>query len=197
MVAMPVEEMGPEEDRPLSVADLDLLPDIGRKYEIDDGLLIVTPSPVAGHQRVVMRLSAALLAACPPEFEVFPGLGVAISPHQYRIPDIVVIRADEVVLDRSSTKEPPALVIEVASPSTALYDRNRKKDVYASFGIKSYWIVRPDLRNPGITAFELNRRAYRQVAEVNGDEAFQASWPFPFEVVPSTLVAGPWQGEAG
>jgi Uma2 family endonuclease len=196
MVAMTIEEPELEEDRPLAIQDLDPLPDLGRRYEIDDGLLIVTPSPMAGHQRVVMRLSAALDAACPPDFEVFPGFGIAITPHQYRIPDIVVARAGEVSFDRSLTKTPPALVIEVASPSTAIYDRNRKKDVYASFGIRSYWIVRPDRQNPGIVAFELSRKSFRQVTEASGDEVFETSWPFPFETLPAKLVAEPGAGQA-
>jgi hypothetical protein len=32
------------EHRPLTVADLDLLPDDGRKYELDDGVLVVSPA---------------------------------------------------------------------------------------------------------------------------------------------------------
>ena len=39
---------------------------------------------------------------------------------------------------------PPELVVEVASPRTRLYDRNRKKDVYEGFGIPTYWIIEPE-----------------------------------------------------
>src|SRR5712691_2002533 len=35
--------------------------------------------------------------------------------------------------------------------------RNRKKDVYAGFGIASYWIVAPSQDKPTLTAFELRR----------------------------------------
>ena len=39
---------------------------------------------------------------------------------------------------------PPELAVEVASPSTAAYDANRKTAVYTGFGIPSYWIFVPD-----------------------------------------------------
>jgi Uma2 family endonuclease len=118
------------DDRPLTVEDLDLLPDDGRKYELDDGVLVVSPAPV--------------------------------------------------------------LAIEIASPSTAIYDRNRKKDVYAGFGIASYWIVAPSQDKPRLTAFELRRGAYREVADISGNESLKARKPFEVQIVPAALVAGPW-----
>ncbi len=192
MVAMPAERTGLPEDRPLIVEDLDLLPDDGRRYELDDGVLVVSPSPAFGHQVVVDRLSMILKEACPKDLFVLPGLGVELTPSQYRIPDLVVFRTSAVGFYDKSITIPPVLAVEVASPSTALYDRNRKKDVYASYGIASYWIVRPDLRNPGITALALRRGVYREIAEVSGDDIFRAMRPFPCEVVPSELVVGPW-----
>ncbi len=180
-------------DRPLTIDDLDLLPDDGTRYELDDGLLVMSPSPVGGHQAVVLRLSVLLDAACPPKFRVFPGFGVAVNRSQYRIPDIVVVNAVDVAFDEHSVVRPPVLVVEVASPSTAIYDRNRKKDVYAKFGIESYWIVTPDRDKPVVTAFELRKGEYRQVAEINGGDAFRAQRPFACEIVPAELVAGPWR----
>ena len=35
-------------------------------------------------------------------------------------------------------ERPPRLAVEVASPRTWLYDRNRKKDIYQQFGIPAY-----------------------------------------------------------
>ena len=50
--------------------DLDALPDDGRRYELIDGVPIVSPSPTTGHQRLAGRLFAALDALCPPELAV-------------------------------------------------------------------------------------------------------------------------------
>ena len=49
----------------------------------------------------------------------------------------------------------------------------------------------PSLDQPRLTAFELRRGVYRQIAEVSGDEAFKARRPFPVEGVPASLVASP------
>jgi Uma2 family endonuclease len=180
-------------DRPLTVDDLDLLPDDGNRYELDDGLLVVSPSPALKHQLVLHRLSVTLDKACPPSLAVLPGLGVEMSRFHYRVPDLIVVDLSDVDFEDKTATKPPLLAIEVASPSTAIYDRNRKKDVYERFGIESYWIVRPELDNPLITAFELAGLEYRMVAEVSGEDVFRTVMPFACEIVPADLVAGPWQ----
>jgi Uma2 family endonuclease len=182
------------DDRPLTVQDLDLLPDDGNKYELDDGVLVVSPATAIRHQLVLARLTVMLQAAGPADFLVLPGPGVEMTKFQFRIPDLVVVRVDSIGIEDKTVTKPPVLAIEIASPSTAIYDRNRKKDVYASFGIPSYWIVKPSLDDPRLTAFELRHGSYRQVAEVSGDQAFAATRPFGVEIVPAALVAGPWQG---
>ena len=41
----------------------------------------------------------------------------------------------------------PDLVVEVLSPSTAKNDRGYKKDVYAKYGVKEYWIAVPETKS--------------------------------------------------
>jgi Uma2 family endonuclease len=91
-------------------------------------------------------------------------------------------------LDTVFQETPPALVVEVASPRTRLYDRNRKKDVYRGFGIPAYWIVEPDRNHPELTVFELRCDTYEQTAHVTGDEEYRAAAPFAVTIVPSALV---------
>jgi Uma2 family endonuclease len=88
---------------------------------------------------------------------------------------------------------PPELVVEIASPSTAHYDRNRKKTVYAEFGIPAYWIVVPDPSKPSITAYGLTGRVYAEVGQAAGEQRFAATTPFPVDIVPAELVAGRWR----
>ncbi len=193
MVAMTGTRTALPDDRPLTVDDLDLLPGDGNKYELDDGLLVVSPASANMHQLVLHRLSVTLAGACPAAFLILPGPGLEMSRTHYRVPDLAVLRADDFDADGKSVTRSPVLAVEIASPSTALYDRNRKKDVYAGFGIESYWIVKPDLDKPSVTAFELRRGEYRVVAEVSGGDAFRPVRPFACEIVPASLVAGPWQ----
>jgi len=97
-----------------------------------------------------------------------------------------VVRGDS--MDTVFQERPPALVVEVASPRTRLYDRNRKKDVYERFGIVSYWIVDLDLDKRELIVFGLREGRYQEVARVAGDEAYRAVPPFPVTVTPSALV---------
>ena len=181
------------DDRPLTVRDLDLLPDDGNKYELDDGVLVVSPAPAINHQLVLARLTVLLQAAGPADFLVLPGPGVEMTKFQFRIPDLVVVRVDSIGIEDKAVTKPPVLAVEIASPSTAIYDGNRKNDVYATFGIAAYWIVKPSLDDPRLTALELRGGSYQQVAEVIGDQAFQATQPFAVEIIPAALVAGRWQ----
>ncbi len=186
MNVMTAPDVWSDQGRALTVEDMENMPDDEFRYELDDGVLIVSPAPSHLHQRVVLRLAQLLDAACPPEFEVFIGVGVNINRSQHRVPDVAVVRADSI--DTVFCERPPVLAVEVASPRTRLYDRNRKKEVYERFGIVSYWIVEPDPGKPELIAFELRGGRYQEVARAAGDEAFNAALPFPVTVTPSALV---------
>ena len=51
--------------RPFSRADLETMPDDGNRYEIIDGVLLVSAAPRPIHQRVSMRLSNAVSGYAP------------------------------------------------------------------------------------------------------------------------------------
>jgi Uma2 family endonuclease len=186
MNVMTAPDVWADQDRALTVADMEDMPDDEFRYELDDGVLIVSPAPSPLHQRVVHRLGLVLDAACPPGYEVLPGVGVNINRFQHRVPDVAVVRVDST--DTVFIERPPALAVEVASPRTRVYDRNRKKDVYEQFGVVSYWIVEPDRAKPELIVFELRDGRYQEVARVSGDDAFRAVLPFPVTVTPSALV---------
>ena len=88
---------------------------------------------------------------------------------------------------------PTALVVEIASPSTAQYDRNREKAAYAEFGIPAYWIVDPGPDRPSITEYRLAGAEYCEIGTAAGPDPFVAEAPFPVQIVPADLVAGPWR----
>lgn len=187
MSVMTIPDLWSGQDRMLTVEDMENMPDDEFRYELDDGVLIVSPAPSRLHQLAVTRLAVILSAACPAELVVLAGVGVNISRFQHRVPDVAVVRGGSP--GASFEETPPELVVEVASPRTRLYDRNRKKDVYQGFGIPAYWIVEPDPERPWLTVFELRSGAYKQTARVTGDEEYRAIVPFPATIVPSALVA--------
>jgi Uma2 family endonuclease len=134
-------------DRPrVSYADLERLPDDGRRYEIVDGELFdVTPAPSPLHQRVSKRLQRQLeeYFEAAGRGEVFDApLDVIVTPHDVFEPDIVIV-TDSSQVSRRAVEGVPALVVEVLSPSTTAYDRRTKGRRYAALGVPHYWIVDP------------------------------------------------------
>jgi hypothetical protein len=52
MSAVTIAEAWPKPGEPFTVDDLERMPDDGRRYELIDGMLIVSPAPAMPHQRV-------------------------------------------------------------------------------------------------------------------------------------------------
>jgi Uma2 family endonuclease len=185
---MTIADAWPPAGRPFTVAELDRMPDDGRRYELVDGVLVVSPRPIMAHQEVAAELLGLLRQKCPAGLRAVAEPAVLLSVRTEFDPDIVVIRREQ--LAGSKVTEPPRLVVEVRSPKTALVDVNTKKAAYERFGVDSYWIIVPDLEQPELIAFELRDGRYEQIAHVTSSKAFRAKRPFPVEVVPARLVAG-------
>jgi Uma2 family endonuclease len=173
---------------PITVADLDRLPEDSHRWELLDGVLVVSPRPTTVHQAVAVELLVLLHAHCPPELLALPEPAVQLNELTEFDPDIVVVPKDEI--GGAKVYRPPALVVEIRSPSTAIVDLNRKKAAYERFGVPSYWIVVPDRDKPELIVFELGEQGYREAAHVSGGEPFTATKPFDVSVVPAQLVAG-------
>ena len=134
MSAVSIADAWPSWGEPFTVEDLDRMPDDGRRYELIDGMLIVSPAPNMGHQRVIIVLGSVLEQACPENLVVFADIGVRIAENSALEPDVVVAR----VADAEGVRlaRPPVLVVEVLSPHSVLRDLNLKKAAYERFGIQ-------------------------------------------------------------
>lgn len=188
MVAMTIDEAWPATGSSVfTVDDLELMPDDGRRYELIDGVLVVSPAPSVAHQVALTEMILTLSGPCPGHLYVLAGPGVRMSHINELIPDLIVCETAD--LGGQRITKPPLLAVEIRSPSTALFDMNTKKAVYERFGVESYWIVVPDRDKPQLIAFELRGSRYKQVAHVAGDEVFSAKRPFVVELSPARLVA--------
>ena len=186
MSAVTIAEAWPAAGHPFTVAELDRMPDDGRRYELLDGTLVVSPRPTTIHQFVAMRLLRALADACPEDLCVVPEPAVMLGPQTEFDPDLVVVRMDQI--GGAKFTEPPLLVVEIRSPSTALIDLNRKKAAYERFGVPSYWILNPDPPQPELTVFELGEGGYALVTKASGP--FATSRPFPVSTDLAELTRG-------
>jgi len=171
---------------PLTYADLEGMPDDGHRYELVDGVLVVTPAPGTVHQRCAYRLAALLLAAAGAGHDV---LG---APYDYLVGPTTLLQPDVLVawredLGEARLERPPLLVVEVLSPSTRLTDLGTKRLAYEAAGVPAYWLIDPN--EPSITVLGLDEGRYALETKVVADERHQASYPFEVTVVPSELVS--------
>jgi Uma2 family endonuclease len=133
-----------------TVRDYERLPE-GAPYQLIAGELIMSPSPILSHQRIIRRLALRL-----DDFIQREQLGeIVLSPMDVYLtqedvyqPDLIFIRKENVhLLDPNDRiRFVPDLVIEVLSPSTGSYDYSRKKRIYCERGVREYWIVDPEDR---------------------------------------------------
>ena len=168
-----------------TVDDLDRLPDDGLRYELVDGVLLVSPSPLARHQLALSALLVRLALAAPPDLRVLPSpLDITFSRTRLLQPDIVVLHQDQVRGRKVSGI--PLLAVEVLSPSTRATDTTLKRHVLEQAGVPSYWLLDPEV--PSITVLELTDGSYREVTTVQGAEALDVTLPFVVRVVPDELT---------
>lgn len=171
---------------PLGWDDLLKLPDDGRRFELVDGVLLVSPLPHFLHQRAAVQLTVLLHPACPEGIEVFsPPVAWRISEHTVFEPDVIVLRSSD-LFDRGLDGT-PLLAVEILSPSTRLRDLGLKRRAYEGAGLPWYWIVNP--KKPRLTVLRLVGDRFVEHAVVEGDEEYVATEPVAVTVVPSALVS--------
>jgi Uma2 family endonuclease len=156
------------------------LPDDGQRYEVVNGVLIMTPAPTPLHQDITGEIYSYLrthvkLAG---RGRVFMGpIDVHLGPKNVVQPDVLVVLNEH--LDRIAAKKiigAPDLVVEVASPSTAALDRIAKYDIYARAGVPEYWIVKP--KSHTVEVLVLERGEYRSLG-IFGGQAMLPSLVIP------------------
>lgn len=126
------------------------LPEDGNRYEVIDGELLVTPAPSQRHQRAMeilhlalgpyargSRLMHAHFAPCEIEF----------SSRRAVQPDLFVVRlVDGKMPADAALGRTMLLAVEGLSPTTARYDRRKKRPMFQSEGVPEFWIVDIDAR---------------------------------------------------
>src|SRR5258708_31198670 len=123
----------------------------GVRYELDEGELVVTPSPTPLHNIVRYRLRRAVT-----DFVQKNSLGIVLdetdfrlSAHVLRKPDVTFI-VDESLRDfdfkHTPVDIPPALAVEVISPTNLAQDTLKKVHQHLAAGSHAVWLVYPDFR---------------------------------------------------
>ena len=119
----------------------------GERYELLNGELISVASPNEGHQIVSIELGSLM------HHHVKAGdLGrifhapfdIVFSDTEVVQPDLMFISKErEDIRTAANIQGAPDLVVETLSPSSLKRDWEDKRELYARYGVKEYWIADP------------------------------------------------------
>jgi Uma2 family endonuclease len=138
-------------ERLYTVADLQTLPDDGKRYELVRGVLIEMPPPGQEHGLVtseIVRLIGNHVRANDLG-RVFTESGYLLSedPDTVRAPNISFIAKSRLPsLKETYARIAPDLVVEVMSPGNSLDDMNEKIARYFEAGAQRVWLFFPKTR---------------------------------------------------
>ena len=128
-----------------TIADLDRFPDDGQRYELVEGMLIVTPTPGMAHEVVIHRLHMALGNFLDPA-----GSAYVVGRSEIEKGERTHLEPDLLVIPSRYRLDTPWkrvgewwLAVEVFSRSSVIYDREIKAGVYLELGVAEVWLVDP------------------------------------------------------
>ena len=118
-----------------------------QRYELIEGELLMTPSPVIYHQWVSKNIGYELerfVRAKEIGKVFYAPCDVHLDNENVFQPDILFIsKENEKIIGTKNIQGAPDLVVEILSETTAYRDLIQKKKLYARFGVREYWIVDP------------------------------------------------------
>jgi Uma2 family endonuclease len=177
--------------RLLTIADFALLGEDDRsRWELQEGNLIMSPSPAPRHMVAVAELYVQLRGQLPsglravPDVDIDVQLAPADQPGTARRPDLVVVDAAE--LARVETTGGPirasavAIVVEIVSPGSQRTDTVVKRGEYADAGIPHYWIVDIDVPASLIACHLAGSFGYKDSGAAT--RVYETHGPFPLRV---------------
>jgi len=166
----------PKVDKRWTLEEWLKLPEGPPFYELEDGRLIVMPSPRLEHQEVVGMLYF-VLDRWVEEHDlgtVVMAVDVALRMGRGYIPDLTFIRRDregELIGKDGKIHGTPDLVVEVVSPGTKVRDRYKKMQGYFEAGVEWVWLIDSE----DLTAEEFHRtdEGYLRTAAAGPDDVFE------------------------
>ncbi|MEM1039088.1 MAG: Uma2 family endonuclease [Pseudomonadota bacterium] len=129
--------------RGFTIADVERMVEIGvlgedERFELIGGEIVPMSPKGIRHERVKQWFTYELVRGLPERFITIPETTFRLSEDTFLEPDFVVYAAAD-GLENLSGKT-CLLAIEVSNTSLA-YDRGRKGEVYAEFGVPQLWVV--------------------------------------------------------
>jgi Uma2 family endonuclease len=164
--------------------------DNSARYELQEGILVVSPRSTRPNQLAAHRLSNQLDAQLPDEWESVLDFEVVVrsaEPAIIRVPDVVVTPVE------GPTKRLEAadvlLAVEIVSPGSRNIDLHLKPFEYAEAGIPHYWVVDLDPPAPSITVYGLGAPGDGYVESQTATGELVVRDPFAMQIDIEELVA--------
>jgi Uma2 family endonuclease len=133
-----------------------MLPE-GTLAELIDGIIYMSPFPVAIHQIVqgeIFRKLGNYVVNNDLGIIIPPPLDVFLDDHSNAVqPDFIFVGKAQRHIIKSKIEGTPDLVGEILSPGNTAHDLEVKKELYERFGVKEYWIIDPQTKKA--TGFKL------------------------------------------
>ncbi|NIY69002.1 hypothetical protein SMALB_7103 [Streptomyces malaysiensis] len=175
-----------DHEGPWTVEDVLALPEhpARARFEVVDGLLMMSPAPSLAHQTVAYELHKQLedaLERSGAPFVAAETVNVRTESRLF-IPDIAVMDHSAVEWDTLVVPlEAMLLLVEIVSPFNQATDRILKPALYAQAKVPAYWRVelQPDLH---VVAHELATDTYREVATITGKQAVEVAGEFTVDL---------------
>ena len=160
----------PEGKIVLTYEDYVALPNDGKRYEILEGELTVTPAPSTKHQTASVNL-LVLLSQYIKEHNLgklfHAPIDLILESTSVLQPDLLFVsKARQSNITERAIEGAPDLIVEILSPTTNRTDRVTKAQIYARHGVPVYWIVDPD--REAIEIYLLEGNGYRLAATLLG-----------------------------
>ena len=107
--------------------------------------------------------------------EVFDApIDLILTEQDVFVPDLVVV-CDPGHISKRGIEAPPALVVEILSPSTRAQDRGLKARRYAELGVEHYWIVDPERKR--LECYRLAEGVFQPLVDAEGEATLEhPSW---------------------
>ncbi|OHV05194.1 hypothetical protein BKN37_06900 [Mycobacterium talmoniae] len=179
--------------RLLTIAEYTQLGEDDRyRWELQEGNLVMSPSPSPDHMLASYVLCEQLKTQLPDEVVVIQDVDIDLQldrgdqPGTSRRPDLVVVKRSAVERVRAEggllRASEAVLVVEIVSPGSRRTDCVIKRAEYADAGIPYYWIV--DLEPTDA----MSLRAFRKTGEPGyadggkGIHSYRAEMPYPLTI---------------
>lgn len=164
--------------------------DTSYHYELQEGVLLVSPRAMRRHQLAAYRLARQLDDQLPPGWDIVLDIEVVV-----RAENPAIVRVSDLVVTRVGGPEPRLaaadvlLAIEIISPGSRNVDLHLKPFEYADAGIPHYWLVDLDPPAPSITVFHLGAPGDGYVEEPSVAGRLVTTAPFELGIDVPALVA--------